>query len=199
MGIAAHIFDGAELEHPGKTFITKAAAVLISMNADVEKPGVATAQAYFALVIDGQALEDEKRIRSRFEVNDENRRLQGAARASGVTDFALFNWAGISGLYGGISVKVIQACKGLKKSQHYLDYAGSEELAANLFRITQTRAALERQGIHSQRVAVDTHRRIGCAIRQTIAEAGNTMPEDLPPAKESINKVAGRKKRELSS
>lgn len=197
--ISEHVIDGDQLGQPGRTFVTKVAAVLVVFNADVEKPEVSTAQAYFALIVDGQVLEDEKRIRARFEVNEENRRLQGAARASGVGDFAAFNGAGISALYGGLSVPRIQARKGLTKSQHYLDFAGSEELAANLFRITQTRASLERQGIHVERQAVETHRRIGAGVRRAIVDAGNTPPENLPPAKESINKVASRKRRELGS
>lgn len=188
--------DGERLGLTG-TFVTRSGAVMIVMNADAQKPEVATAQTYFALLVDTEALEDEKRIRARYEVNDENRRLMGAARASGVNDFAKFNGAGISALYGGLSVAVIQARKGLTKNQHYLDFAGSEELAANLFRITQTRAALERQGIHTERAAVDTHRRIGFGVRQAILAAGNMPPESLPPADESINKVAAQKKREL--
>lgn len=198
IGIRPNIVDGEPLGFPGKVFVTKVAAVLISMNADVDKPEVATAQAYFALLVDGQALEDEKRLRTRFEVNDENRRLQGAAKKAGVRDHAKFNGVGVAALYGGLSVARIKARKGLKKSHNYLDYAGSEELAANLFRISQTRAALERQGVRSERAACDTHRTIGASIRQTILEAGNTPPEDLPSADVSINKLAGSKKRELS-
>jgi DNA-damage-inducible protein D len=130
------------------------------MSADAQKEEVAVAQTYFALIIDSQALEDDKRIRARYEVNDENRRLQGAARSSGVEDFRAFNGSGVSALYGGLSVSIIQARKGLKKGQHYLDFAGSEELAANLFRITQTRAALERQGASQKHDTVSTRRRI---------------------------------------
>jgi len=192
LSIGEHIIDGVRLGMSGRTFVTKVAAVLVVMNADAQKTEVAIAQTYFALVV-------EKRIRTRFEVNDENRRLQGAARASGVENFAAFNGAGVSALYGGLSVAVIQARKGLAKSQHYLDFAGSEELAANLFRITQTRAALERQGIRSEGAATETHRRIGLNIRRAIVDAGNTTPENLPPAAESINRVATRKLKQLGS
>lgn len=196
--LADNVISGEQLGYPGQTFVTKYAAILVVFNADVEKPEVATAQAYFALILDKQALEDEKRIRTRFEVNDENRRLAGAARNSGVEDFAKFHGAGISALYGGLSVDRIKVKKGLTKSQQLLDFAGSEELAANLFRITQTRAALERQQRKSERVATDTHKSIGANIRRTIIEAGNTPPENLPPARDGINKVASKKRRELT-
>jgi DNA-damage-inducible protein D len=197
INLADNVISGESLGCPGQTFITKYAAILIVFNADVEKEEVATAQAYFALILDKQALEDEKRIRTRFEVNDENRRLAGAAKSSGVVDFAKFHGAGISALYGGLSVDRIKVKKGLTKSQQLLDFAGSDELAANLFRITQTRAALERQQQASESLATGTHKSIGANIRRTIIEAGNTPPEDLPPAKESINKVATRKRKEL--
>lgn len=197
MKIGEHFVDGEQLGQPGRTFVTRVGAIMIAMHADPNKEEVATAQTYFALLLDSQALEDEKRIRARFEVNDENRRLQGAARASGVFDFAKFNGAGVSALYGGLSVAIITARKGLKPNQSYLDFAGSEELAANLFRITQTRAALEREGDIGERAAVETHRKIGRGIRKTILDAGNTPPEALPAAAESINKVAARKKKEL--
>lgn len=197
LSIGEHVIDGEQLGLPGHTFVTKVAAVLVVMNADAQKTEVAIAQTYFALVVDSQALEDEKRIRTRYEVNDENRRLQGAARASGVENFAAFNGAGVSALYGGLSVALIRARKGLRKNDHYLDFAGSEELAANLFRITQTRAALERQGTHSERAATETHRRIGLGIRRAIVDAGNTTPENLPRATESIDRVAAKKLKQL--
>ena len=196
--LADNVIDGARLGHPGKTYITKYAAILVVINADIEKDRVAIAQAYFALIIDAQAFEDEKRIRFRFEVNDENRRLAGAAQESGVVDFGKFHGVGISALYGGLSVDRIKARKGLKKSQQFLDFAGSEELAANLFRITQTRAALERQERKSERIATDTHKSIGANIRRTIIEAGNTPPENLPAAKENISKVASKKRKQLT-
>jgi len=199
MKLSDHLVEGRTIGRPGETYITKYAAVLITFNADIEKDEVAIAQAYFALIVDKQALEDEKRIRSRFEVNDENKRLAGAARASGVTDYAKFNGAGVSALYGGLSVSRIKARKGLSKSSNYLDFAGSEELAANLFRITQTRAALERQQQRSERVATGTHRMIGANIRRTIIDAGNTPPEDLPAAKSNINTVATKKRKELKT
>lgn len=198
MKLNDHVVDGNAIGRPGETYITKYAAVLITFNADVDKDEVAVAQAYFALIVDKQALEDEKRIRTRFEVNDENKRLAGAAKAAGVTNFGKFQGAGISALYGGLSVKTIKARKGLKQSHQWLDFAGSEELAANLFRITQTRASLERQQQRSERAATDTHRAIGANIRRTILDAGNTPPEDLPAAKSNINTVATKKRKELS-
>lgn len=97
---------------------------------------------------------------------------------------------GVAALYGGLSVRQILTKKGLKTNAQYLDHAGSEELAANLFRITQTAAALRRAGPVGEAAACRTHQRIGEGIRQAILQAGNLPPEQLPPARLAIDRTA---------
>lgn len=195
--IKEHFRDGTLFDHPGETFITKYAAALIAMNGDVRKPNVAIAQSYFALQVDRQQLEDEKRLKGRLDVANENHKLSGVAAQAGVNDFKKFFGIGVSALYGGKSVAQIQHGKGLGKSQPYLDYAGSEELAANLFRITQTAAALRRQDETSESKACDTHKKVALGVRQAIMAAGNTPPERLAPAKTKIDAVATEVKKKL--
>jgi DNA-damage-inducible protein D len=197
ISIRENFYDGGLFDSPGETFVTKYAAYLIIMNADVHKDAVAIAQNYFALKIDRQQLEDEKRLRTRLDVANENHKLQGVAEDCGVRDFQKFNGIGVSALYGGRSVKQIQTMKGLTKSQHYLDYAGSEELAANLFRITQTAAALRRQERPNEQIACDTHRKVGEGVRDVIVQSGNTPPERLPAASKRVDVVATAVKRRL--
>jgi DNA-damage-inducible protein D len=199
ISIREHFRDGTLFDHPGEVFVSKYAAILIAMNADVRKTPVAVAQNYFALQVDRQRLEDEKRLRGRFDVATENHKLQGVASEAGVNDFKKFNGVGVSALYGGRSVIQIQAMKGLGAAQSYLDYAGSEELAANLFRITQTAAALRRQEAKSEALACGTHQKVARGVRQAIIDAGNTPPEQLPPAKTKIDKLATEVKRTLKS
>ncbi|MDM5213269.1 hypothetical protein QUF94_17890 [Peribacillus sp. NJ4] len=102
--------------------------------------------------------------------------------------FAIFQNHGYKGLYGGMIKTDIHRNKGLKKSQQILDYMGSTELAANLFRATQTEEKLKRDKVQGQGRANKTHYEVGKKVRSTIAELGGTMPEDLPFA-ESIKKV----------
>ena len=199
ISIKEHFCDGTIFDHPGEMYFSKYAAVLVTINADVTKTRVAIAQNYFALQVDRQRLEDEKRIKTRFDVANENSKLQGAAKEAGVSDFQKFNGVGVAALYGGHNVRQIQAMKGLQSNQQYLDFAGSEELAANLFRITQTAAALRRQNVKSEPMACHTHRQVGKAVRDVIIKAGNKPPEKLPPAATKIDKVATEVKKKLKS
>jgi DNA-damage-inducible protein D len=193
-----HFVDGDLFNEPGEIFVTKYAAFLVIQNADVQKRPVALVQAFFALQIDKQLLEDEKRLRFRYEVQTENKKLAGAAVEAGVKDMAKFNGMGISTLYGGLSVGQIKSRKGIRESGTFLDYVGSEELAANLFRITQTAASLRRQVALDENKACNTHRRVSDDVRQTIVRAGNTLPEDLPRAALGIDKLLTVKKRDLT-
>ena len=118
--------------------------------------------------------------------------LADAAHNAGVIqpkDYAIFQNAGYKGLYGGMTRQDIHAHKHLKKSQNILDYMGHEELAANLFRATQTEAKLRRENIKGKEAANKTHFDVGAAVRQTIKDLGGTMPEDLPTPKESIRQL----------
>lgn len=144
--------------------------------------------------------EEEKRLFLRTEMLKHNSLLASAAKDAGVIDskdYAVFqNW-GYQGLYGGMKAKDIHHRKGLKKSQKILDHMGSTELAANLFRATQTEEKLRRENIKGKQRANQTHYEVGAKVRQTIKELGGTMPEDLP-AVESI-KVVEKKQKLLDS
>lgn len=100
--------------------------------------------------------------------------------------YEIFQNKGYQGLYGGLGAKEIHARKGLKKGQRILDHMGSTELAANLFRATQTDEKLRRENIQGKQAAYDTHYEVGKKVRQTIKELGGTMPEDLPTPQKSI-------------
>jgi len=115
---------------------------------------------------------------------------------SGTLEAIIFMDHGYKGLYGGLGAKDIQRRKGLAKNQRILDQVGSTELAANLFRATQTEEKLRREGITSKEAANQVHNEVGKKVRQTIRELGGTMPENLPVA-ENLNKVASREKKRL--
>ena len=100
------------------------------------------------------------------------------------------------GLYGGLNMRAIHSRKGLKESRQILDHIGSAELAANLFRATQTEEKLRREKIKGKARANQTHHEVGAKVRQTIKELGGTMPEDLPVA-ESIEKLKSQHQKRL--
>ena len=104
-------------------------------------------------------------------------------------DYAIFQNKGYQGLYGGLGVKEIHARKGLKKSEKILDHMGSTELAANLFRATQTEEKLRRENIQGKAAANQAHYDVGRKVRQTIQELGGTMPEDLPTPEKSVKQI----------
>ena len=189
--------------------LSRYACYLIVMNGDPNKRVVAAGQTYFAVktrqqeLIDGydQFSEDQKRLAIRNEMTGHNKSLAEAAQIAGVIDkrdYAIFQNKGYQGLYGGLGAKEIHARKGLKPSQKILDHMGSTELAANLFRATQTDEKLRRENIRGKEAANKTHYEVGTTVRQTIAELGGTMPEDLPTPEKSILQIErDMKKKEL--
>ena len=199
IGKMVDIGSGAERQIDD-VMLSRYACYLIVMNGDPRKEVISIGQSYFAVktrqqeLIDNyeQMSEDQKRLAIRNEMIAHNKSLAEAAQMAGIEDqreYAIFQNKGYQGLYGGLGAKEIHARKGLKKSQKILDHMGSTELAANLFRATQTGEKLRRENIQGKQVAYDTHYEVGKKVRQTIKELGGTMPEDLPTPQKSIAQI----------
>lgn len=205
VGKMVNIGSGAERDISDYE-LSRYACYLIVQNADPRKKVVALGQTYFAVKTRQQELienydalsEDLKRLAIRNEMKVHNKSLAEAANMAGISeprDYAIFQNKGYQGLYGGLGRKEIHERKGLKKSQDILDYMGSTELAANLFRATQTDEKLRKEHIIGKEAANQTHYEVGRKVRQTIKELGGTMPEDLPTPSKGIKQIEREQKK----
>lgn len=187
-------FEASRRTFDGKSVtdykLSRFACYLAAMNGDVKKPEVAKAQAYFAAMAVAfqnyvEQVEGIDRVAIRSEMSDREKSLSGVARAAGVTNYQFFQNAGYRGLYN-MNLSALRRLKGVPEKRTPLDFMGREELAANLFRITQTELKIKNESIRGQQRAEVAAEHVGREVRNTMIRVSNTRPEHLPSATDLV-------------
>ena len=199
VGAAKMVHLGSGAKRMQKDYkLTRYACYLIAQNGDSRKEVVALAQTYFAIQTRKQEInekeyssltEDEKRFYQRDLARKGNYSLNQTAKNAGVKNFDKFHNSGYKGLYNGETADDIAKRKGLRYREDILDNMGSDELIANLFRISQTEQKLKRNNVKTEKEANETHYEVGAKVRKTIKELGGTMPEDFPTPEKSLKQL----------
>lgn len=180
---------------PGQHYdfkLSRFACYLVVMNADGKKPAVAKAQAYFATLAGAvdrylEQVERVDRLVTRDEISDRERSLTGVANRAGVQNFAFFQNAGYRGMYNR-NINSLRELRDIPSNRSPLDFMGKEELAANLFRMTQTELKIKNENISGQIRLEGTAEDVGREVRRTMMKIGGVAPEDMPKS-EDIKKV----------